>query len=123
MPSLFDIDYAAAVLRGLLAAHGTTAIYTPAGGAPVSVIGMVSPVELVEEETAEGTQEAETTTLTITTDPNSPYGGVAAPAIRDTVQIDSVDWDVDEVATGRGSAILKLVRDPSVEKSRPNFRQ
>ena len=123
MSSLFDTDYAAAVLPALLEVHGSAAIYTPAGGSPVSLTGLTGPVELVEADVLEGLQEQQTRTLTISIDAGGDYGGIAAPAIHDTVQIDSVDWDVAEVAPGHATVTLTLVRHPSVEKSRPNFRQ
>ncbi len=123
MPSQFDTDYADAVLPGLLEVHGSAATYTPAGGSPVSLRAMTGPIELVEADVVEGIQEHQTRTITISIDPAGEYGGVAAPAIHDTVQIDSVDWDVAKVSMGRESAALSLVREPSVEKARPNFRQ
>lgn len=102
---------------------GRTVTYTPAGGEAVELTGMVGPVRSQPDEGYElGRRLIELVEITITTDPDSEFGGVADPAENATVTIGSTVWPVESIDEHCGLTVLHCRRELAVERSRPSYR-
>ena len=98
--------------------------YTPAGGSPVSLTAIAEAKKTEEDETLDGRRRRRVRTVSITTDPNSDYGGVASPSIEATMTSpQNVEYAVEEIESLSASmARLRLRRRDQLERSRPDYR-
>ncbi len=121
--SRFDTDFAASGLPELMDQFGQPVTYSPVSGPDVSLTMILDPERMTEEEKGGGRVLVQRWEGTITTDPDSDFGGVASPDETATITIGGVVWSVDELAKLTGAyAVLKLVRRSSLERSRPGYR-
>ena len=61
--------------------------------------------------------------VSISTDPNSSFGGVVDPGTHAKLEIDGVDWAIEEIGPiGGGLAQLRVTRPESGELSRAAYR-
>ena len=125
MASTFQTDFAAAAVEALLAQFGQPITYTPGGGAAVTPYAIVGDETVEEEETLDGRRRRLVRTITLATDPDlTTYGGVAAPALDDTVMIGSATYAVEAIeAESDNFTRLRIMRKPAIEKTRPGYRR
>ena len=148
--SLFADNFAAAAVPNLMIQFGDAVIYYAPGALALDRLTMRQLGELtlaelgalpltaglaltaivgqqrVEVDEAQGESRRLTVrTLTITTDPESDYGGVAAPSERALVEIDDVDYAVRDgsIKLGDGLAEMELVRAGAAEIGRSGYRR
>ena len=98
------------------------ALPVSAGLALTAIVGQ----QRVEVDEAQGESRRLTVrTLTITTDPESTYGGVAAPSKQALVEIDNVDYAVRDgsIKLRDGLAEMELVRAGAAEIARRGYRR
>jgi len=121
---VFADIFAESALPSLLDTLGDSITYTPAGGDDVSLTAVVGQEERGELEVEHGRRLRREREVTIATDPDGPYGGVAAPALNDTVTIDSESWAVESISSkADGVATLLVVRFGDVERSQEGYRR
>jgi len=90
---------------------------------PVDLTAIVGPERTDELDGETGRKLRITREVTISTDPDSEYGGVAAPKMSAKIEIDDVEWAiVAPVTVGENMATLTLSRSPQVERGRAGYR-
>ena len=105
--------------------NGSTVIYTQPDANPVTLTqAMVGMIETREDFDAEGGRTLRRMrSLTISIDPASAGGGIAAPTKRDDVEIDGERWSVESVRMYSGNLVtLELAHVGRIELTRPGFR-
>ena len=121
--SRFDDQFAAAG-RPLVFSHlGQQVTYSAPDEDDVTLTALVGTIGQRIEDDVEGQRMVSGRSCTITTDPASPQGGVAAPRRKATVTIGGVKWSVVDVTTQTGGlARLELVLSERFELSRRGYR-
>jgi len=109
--SRFQTISAPCGLAVLMGEHGQAlaSTYTPRDGDPVSLTAVWG-AELVEEDAVrEGTRQFQTRTVLVSTDPDSPHGGVTDPALEDRItHPDGTVWSVADFLA-RSGVYAKLI--------------
>lgn len=91
---------------------------------PVDLTAIVGPERTDELDDGTGRKLRITREVTISTDPDSEYGGVASPKMSAKIEIDGVEWAIVAPATvGENTAMLTVSRAPRVERSRAGYRR
>ena len=124
--SRLDDEFAAGGVSALMDVLGDAGrlTYTPAGGDAVSLTAIIGPEQTEEDSDLDGRTNRAVREVTITTDPDCDYGGVAGPATNATVTIDDVEWAVEEILSQDANLVtLLLVRETRVERGRPDYRR
>lgn len=119
MTTLHEQLFAESSLEVLFEQHGQAVTYTPYSGTGVSltaVLGAERIETLVENDRRFKRRKR---TCTISTDPTSAYGGVAAPGLKGTVTVGTVVYAIAEISPFSASfANLVLLRPEPMDKSR-----
>jgi len=90
---------------------------------PVDLTAIVGPERTDELDGETGRKLRITREVTILTDPDSDYGGVASPKMSATIEIDGVEWTIAPPVTVDGNtATLTVSRSPQVERGRAGYR-
>lgn len=123
MPSAFDLAFADAGAPVLLSQFGQPVTYTPAGGTGVSVTAMVSAEQQHEAEYPDGPRLIRTRELTIATDPDGAYGGVASVRLFDVVTVGTAQYAVNELRSVQHSLVtFSAIRTEDMQRSRDGYR-
>lgn len=124
MTSRFDEDFAVG-LGDLFFQLGESITYTPAGGDPVALTGVVEREQSEEDPGTDGRHQRRVRAVKVLSDADdADYGGVADPSERATVTIGSIEYSVDSIGTVSTAAWrLGLVRIGSIERSRAAYRR
>ena len=101
---------------------GIPIVYVPGSGDTVDLTGIVGPIETVEVETEHGIKRVQERDVTISVDPDSEWGGVAAPALNAVVTIAGQNWAIKSVAQTGNQARLRTTLIGIAERSRPGYR-
>ncbi len=132
--SLFDQRMSAGPTAQLMHHNADQITYTPAGGQPVALQGIIG-YEATSEEfsTSDGKRHKRVRDVTVVkvtgtaAQPVSgsyPYGGIPEGDLASTICIDDVSYAIDSVISLSGSFIrLALARTAVAEKSRPGMRR
>lgn len=120
----FDDLFAEMGLPLLKEQLGETVTYTPAGGENVELTAIVGPEETEETEDLEGITQRRVRQVTIATDPDGDWGGVAAPGTNDSLTIGGVEYAVEAIEAQSASLTqMRLVRRGVAEKARMGYRK
>jgi hypothetical protein len=125
MPSPFELEFAEAGAPALLSQFGQRVTYTPAGGDGVSLTAIVGAEQSHEAEYSDGRRVIRTRQVTLATDPDGQYGGVAAVHLFDTVTLASgVAYSVHEI-TGETHSLVSFtaIRTEDMQRSRDGYRR
>lgn len=124
MPSSFDTEFAAGALPDLLAVHGRQVTYTTAAGSASTIYGRFHENVSTTRDDTDGREVLRTATIRIGNDAAlATYGGVASPAVDDTVTVDGDIWHVSNTGEPNGGQwTLELERIEAVEKTQPGYR-
>lgn len=121
--SLFDQRMGAS--SGALMHHNSDPLtYREPGREPVDLFGIVGYEETIEEEHRDGRKQRKVRDVTICTDPDSVYGGVAVPALNATVEIGDAEYAVVSLMSSSGTFVrLMLKQTRAIERSREGLRK
>lgn len=98
--------------------------YTPKGGNAVSLSAIVGGDRTAEEAGHDGPRRIRRRPVTITTDSDGEYGGVANPEDNATVTVDSIEYSVESLQPlAEGYLRLQLVRPERQQVSRPDYHR
>jgi hypothetical protein len=126
MTSTFDALMADHVVPGHFDHFGDadSITYTPAVGDAVTLSAILGPETTKEGEDLNGRTREIVRDATIHTDPDSKWGGVAAPALNATVTNDSVEYAIDSIGPKTPNWItLELKRKSKKEVTRRGYRE
>jgi len=97
---------------------GDAVTYTDADGNASSVTAIVGEQELTDESIDDGRRHKRSREVVLFTD------DVPTVSLRGTVTIDSEVWAIEAIESLTGvSATVRVVRDESAERSRPDYRR
>jgi hypothetical protein len=121
--SRFDSDIAE-VVGGHFYQFGRAGVtYIDPNIDPVELTAIVGPEESDESAGLDGRSRRRVRSVTISLDPNSPWGGVADPGEHAELEIDGVVWAIAAIEKRTANlATLRVVRVGAVEKSREAYR-
>lgn len=107
-----------------LADSGMTVRYLDEPNAdPVELTAIVGPEKTDEVDDETGRRLRITREVTISTDPDSQCGGVAAPKASAKIEIDGIEWAIGAPMTvGENMATLTITRSLQVERGRAGYR-
>ena len=126
MGSLFDDLMADVGVPVLMDALGdpTSITYTPAGGVAVTLTAIVGAETTEEDEVIDGREQKLIRAVSIHTDPDSTWGGVASPALTAMVTIGGVQYAIESIGSSDENwHTLNLTRRGKVEVSRRGYRR
>ena len=126
MGSLFDDLMAELGVPALMdhLADGTSITYTDGGGSATSCKAILYDEMTEEEETLDGIVRKRVREITVHTDAESAWGGIADPQLAATVTIGSITYAVESVGPVSDNFVtLKLVRRSRREVTRENYRR
>lgn len=123
--SQFDDMYTEIAVPALFEHHsrGTTVEYIDGENDPVTLTVIERNEQSDEQPEQEGRKRLRMKDIIISTDPDSSYGGVAAPAEHAQIQMDGETWSIEAVeALSQSLARLRIIRRSSMERSRESYR-
>lgn len=101
---------------------GSPVVYVAAEGVRTPLTALAVAVATTEER-EQGRTRRMVSGVLISTDPESPEGGIADPKITASVEIDGVRYAIEAIeARSESTAFLKLHRTQTIEHGRPNYR-
>lgn len=128
--SAFDDAFAAAALPAQMDRFGTSGqTYTPESGSAVTLTAIIGAESYERIQTVDGFVKRYTRNVTISTDPDSKWKGVADPQLTATFTVVESDattatYSIEDVPSrAAGFAVLKLIRSPAMELTRPRYRR
>ena len=125
--SLFDSQFAACALPGMMAHFGADSLYIPPdGSADLPVTAMWGPEQSEIIETQDGRIEQRTRQVTIGRDPDSPFGGIDDPPQKGAFSKDGEIWAIaGDGALEKTDATItfKLVHAEPIEVGRRGYER
>jgi len=90
---------------------------------PVELTAIIGPDRTVEVGDEKGREHNITREVTISADPDSEYGGVAAPKLSATIEIDGVDWAIESIVSQDANTVkLTVSKSPQSGHGRGGYR-
>lgn len=124
--STFDDDFAASAIPDLFTQFSDSGrvSYAPKNSSPIAITAVVGDERLKDETTDNGLVSIGKRRVTICTDPDSDYGGIANPQLNGVVSVDGIEYAVDQIETVTPTfSDLILKRTVVRELSRANYRK
>ncbi len=122
MTSPHDSLIADTALAAVFEVHGESLTYTPKGGSGVAFTGVLGEEQATWIEQAGRRVKRRQRSVTLSTDADGDYAGVASPALKAQVTAGGEEWNIESAAPLAGSFVrLVIVRLEYEGRSSPSY--
>ena len=122
MTSPHDSLIADTALAAVFEMHGEELTYTPKGGSAATFTGVLGKEDVSWQDIGGRHVKRRERSVTLSTDADGDYAGVAGPALKGQVTAGGEDWNIESIAPLAGSfSRMVIVRIESDNRSGPTY--